>query len=408
MTSRTPRGKYHCGLLAVSSTGWFTDSLLACPSLEIGTISEADLGLTIGHNPYQLPPVDRADFALICTNWLKRLGLRGESEVRSAFRILRSKFKALIAIEGYDTFSLGIEPWAIELVDLVLKAQGVYKDRELYNWQVGPAFPHVDWESKKHPLGRRYETRHLLKLRTSLPCFFGADYRIRDRVRVFKSHLTWTQRRLRYAADIITRWMFDSVNRAGFRPPLEAFCIGSLTHIQRMDLLLLLQDLRVSGAIGITSIPTNIFGTPHMDRDIPPSELERFRHLLARRQLLMPPLPRPLFMFNMLKHKVVISPTGYGELTFRTAEAWDLARAVIMQDISNVDTMYKFEDMNNVIFCRPDFSDLPRILHDVRTGSIDYSAIGRRGQTAWREWIGQSDSIYHEGVLKHLDEVLPL
>lgn len=55
---------------------------------------------------------------------------------------------------------------------------------------------------------------------------------------------------------------------------------------------------------------------------------DRFAASLRGRHLLRPrPLPRGAFVASMLRHKYVFATTGYGELTFRHAEAWRVGRA---------------------------------------------------------------------------------
>lgn len=61
---------------------------------------------------------------------------------------------------------------------------------------------------------------------------------------------------------------------------------------------------------------------------------------------------------------------------------------MICQDVSHVDILYPFVDNENVIFCRPDLSDLADVVRKASDDDDDWRRIGRRGQEVWEAWGG--------------------
>ena len=422
----TPRTPVRCALLSTVASGWFTDLLCACPGLELFALPTRELGLEgdpstpppaaeslrmsldgLHPNPYGLPLIDRPDVVLMTVNWYAWLEAQGEAAVDRVFAALRTRTRAVVGLEGLDMFTLRMSPAGIERVDLLLKAQGLYRDLELYNYEVGPYYPGANWTKK---LNRRsdaiYRREHFEKLRLSLPCFIGADRRIRARVRRVKAALSPLQRAARTAGDWLSG-LETAILRPFFSHPTRTtHCTVYLSHIQRLELLIWLKQMGVSGLLGISQVPPHIFGTPHFEEPLPEAELAAIRATIAEHGLGHAPLNRNRFKRTMLSHKLVIAPTGYGELTFRQAEAWEQGRALVCQDLSHVETMFPFQEGRNVLYCRPDFSDLGGLLRAVEADAVDWQRIGVRGRADWRAWIADREAIFERGVVRHIEEAL--
>lgn len=406
--STRPAGRtLRCALLSTVASGWFTDLLFACPRLELFALPEGRLGLGSAHNPYGLPVLERPDAILMTVNWYAWLEQQGEAVVDRVFARLREASGVIVALEGLDMFSLRMSPRGIERVNLVLKAQGLYRDPELYNYEVGPYYPGANWARKvRRRSDAAYRREHVEKLRLSLPCFIGVDRWIRARVRRVKAALSPLQRAVRNAGDWLSELETAALRPFFANPTRTVHCTVYLSHIQRLELLLWLKRMGVSGLLGISQVPPHIFGTPHFEEPLPHGELAAIRATIAEHGLGHAPLNRNRFKRTMLAHKLVVAPTGYGELTFRHAEAWEQGRTLVCQDLSHVETMFPFEEGRNVLYCRPDFSDLGGLLRAVEADAVDWRRIGAWGRADWRAWIADREAIFERGIARYLNEAI--
>jgi hypothetical protein len=386
-------------LLAVTASGWFTDLLSICSQLKLSTISERSLGLTEDVNPYGLPLIEKPDAILICMNWYAWLAEQGEAVVDRVFARLRSRCPLIVGLEGFDLFSLRMPPEGLDRIDLLLKAQGVYRDRELYNYEVGPYYPGANWIQKLRKSSRHYSNAQLDKIRLSLPCFVGSDRRVRTAARRLKAAINPLQRVARELGDWWGETEAALLHRMPIDPPHTAHCLVALSHVQRLELLLALKRAGVTGLLGVSVVPEYIWGTSRFEDEVPEEERERIRGTIRAAGLHDGPMSRNRFKRTMLNHKVVIAPTGYGELTFRHAEAWEQGRALVCQDLSHVETLFPFRDRENVLYCKPDFSDLPELLTAVELEAVDYEGIGRQGRRDWQAWVADLDGLFERGVL---------
>jgi hypothetical protein len=86
----------------------------------------------------------------------------------------------------------------------------------------------------------------------------------------------------------------------------------------------------------------------------------------------------------------VVAPAGYGELTYRHAEAWRAGAALVCQDLSHVEMQLPIQDGRNALFCRPDLKDLrPQVEKLLQDDELRRTIAGEGGRTfmAWsRRW----------------------
>ena len=87
-------------------------------------------------------------------------------------------------------------------------------------------------------------------------------------------------------------------------------------------------------------------------------ERSQFSSELQSAGLTSRPLSPSGYALSIQDCKAVLSITGYGEVCYRMAEAWSNRRVLVCQDLSHVRTLFPFENRRNVIYCRPDLSDL--------------------------------------------------
>jgi hypothetical protein len=381
--------RVRCALLAWHRFEWLCEACLHCPGLEVSTFEPSRLGLAQAPNPFGLAPVERADVALVSTAWYQWLATRHPARIDAVFRALERHAKAIVGIESNDELQLGLPPAGLRRMACLIKGTGLYRDRELYNYEVGPRFPGALWTERLRPRESRYEARELEKLRISIPCFLWVAPGARRRLRARREEQTCAERLARGGAETL---LGPALAVAGRGPrPHAVHCVGSLSHVQRLEALRLLEGL--DGHRGLTGIPERVSGLPggepfwHGE----PLTGEMQRDLTqAARPYMRSGVGRVSYQLDLCRHQVVVAPSGHGELTYRHAEALAAGAVLICQDLAHAELMFPFEDRANVLYCRPDLSDLRTIvaeaLHDDRLRARVGGA-GRRAYHAWaRRW----------------------
>ena len=175
-----------CALLTVPASLYDAELCLACPGLDFVALAPSAVGLTDRRpaaakepgafdllekvNPFSLPEDDRADVGLIESLWYRLAAARHPGRIDAAMRNLERRADVLVGLDA-DQFALGFPPSALERLSLVIKFDGVYRDRDLYNYFVGCRYPGGNWTEKLRPRPSRYAAGELAKLRLSVPCF---------------------------------------------------------------------------------------------------------------------------------------------------------------------------------------------------------------------------------------------
>ncbi len=256
---RSQKSAVTCMLLDLIPGRWFTEILLCAPGIRYVTPDRAALGLDFLPEPYSLPFSDRADVALVSVDWMKWLATQGY-EIRSrTLTRLRGICPRLVAFDGADGFSLAAPPWVLDEVELLIKSQGLYRDKALYNVRLGPFGSNPISTQAAGPRDPAYKHVHLAKLRLSLPCFVYADPAVRHRVRIGPRRnplrSAWTRNLIERG---LLRGLRSGVLRAISRPSVNL--VVSLTHTQRLDALEAIGRAGIPGRIGITAVPDLFFG----------------------------------------------------------------------------------------------------------------------------------------------------
>jgi hypothetical protein len=390
-----------CGLLAVSSTGWMTDLLFCCSDLDVCALDPGVLGLRDMPNPYRLRVESSVQIALVCTNWYRWVAARGEDVCRHVFKRLERAADTIVGIEGHDTFELGLPPDGLDVVEILLKPQGLFRDRDLYNYEVGTRYPGANWSHKLRRRAPGYSGAQLDKLRLSLPCFTGIAPPLRRRVREIKPEIGRRQRVARNVTEPVLGLLLAIL---AWRPRNATIhFVGGLTHATRVTALERLRGY--SGRRGITRIPENVFGTRHLDTPLPPDCRRQLVSAIDHKEW-VPQLSRFRFLADMQRHRAVIAAPGYGELTFRHGEALAVGATLVCPSLEHVETMFPFENGHNVLFCSPDFSDLPGILDALERDDASLRDVGRLGHATWREWLARMPELLGAGISRHLRETV--
>jgi hypothetical protein len=293
----------------------------------------------------------------------------------------------LVGLDGGDDFQLGFPPQAVERMRLLLKAQGVYRDRDLFNYELGAWHGRSgSWTEKSRPRRDRYTDAQLAKVRLSVPCLL-MDVPAFKRAARRQWGIPVPARTARNAIELVT---WQVMHRIPVRRTRDVHCLVKLTHMQRVDALRALEGL--DGTQGIASVPRYVAGADGRDVDAEVSPFMR------------PGFGRFGFIVDLMRHKVVVAPTGYGELGQRHGLALQTGCVLVCQSLEHVETMFPFRDGENVVYCRPDLSDLRRTVDGLLGDERRRAAIARRGLSDYREWAGQWREVLEAGVARHLRE----
>ena len=172
-------------------------------------------------------------------------------------------------LDAGDDFGLSLPPDALERMAIVLKAQGLYRDRDLYNYEVGPLFPGGNWTPKTHYGGRRNTAISNWKSyvsRSHASCLIFPTIRRHARQREDGPAHTIDEP-LPARERLISNIGESLISRAIRRAPiagrrLDVHCLVQLSHIQRLDALEQLCRLSRRWA---SRRSRRKFGAPNMD-----------------------------------------------------------------------------------------------------------------------------------------------
>lgn len=377
--------RVRCVLLAWHRFEWLCEACLHCPGLEVAALEPTRLGLPEAPNPFGLAPVERADVALVSTAWYQWLAVRHPERVDEVFRALERSVGTIVGIESNDELQLVLPPAGLERMACLIKGTGLYRDRELYNYEVGPRFPGALWTERLRPRESRYDPRELEKLRISIPCFLWVAPGARRRLRARREEQTRAERLVRDGAEALLAPVLDVAGR-GPRPH-AVHCVGSLSHIQRLEALQLLDGF--DGHRGLTAVPERVSGLAGGEPFWHGERLRREVHrdlAQAARPYMRAGIGRASYQLDLCRHRVVVAPSGHGELTYRHAEALAAGAVLICQDLGHAELMFPFEDRANVLYCRPDLSDLRAIVTEALRDDRLRTQVGREGRRVYRAW----------------------
>lgn len=257
-------GPIRCAVLTNFRNDWAAALTLACDDLEFVTLSRLTLQLPDAPNPFGLTEVDQADVILLTSYWHRWLTTTHPDLVGNTMRVLERSADAIVGLDGTDYFELGFDPTTLARVASVLKFQGVFRDRDLYNYDVGPWHPGAIWSQKRRPKQLPYRAEDLEKIRLSVPCLMLDLPGLLRTARTYESGATSTigysmsrtQREVRNAAEEL---LSAAMRIAPIRSrPLEVQCLATLTHVQRLEAIRRLEGF--SGTRGVDRIPATVAG----------------------------------------------------------------------------------------------------------------------------------------------------
>ena len=386
-----------CALLATHRADWGAATAVACPGLEFVTLSATELTVRDSPNPFALPETDRADIVLLSSSWYWWLVNQHPERATKVVDELERRADAVVGLDLVDEFDLALPPRIVERLALVLKGQGIYRDRDLYNYEVGARVPGANWTHKSRPKADRYRDSDLDKLRLSVPCFMldFAAVRRGTRQREARAASADGQRvstAARLARNLGDYMLMPALALAGAGPRRKnVHCLVALSHTQRIQAMRELEGF--SGSRGIVLFRQRVAGTPHGTNPLPDDVYDEI--VASAAPYLHPRISRSRYLLDSCRHRVVIAPTGYGELGQRHCEALMVGAALVCQDLSHVEMMLPLEHGVNAVFCRPDLSDLRSTVAELLEDHERTRQIGREGRRNIVAWArGWRDYLY--------------
>ena len=392
-----------CALLAWHRFEWLCEACLHTPGIEVAALDCGQLGLRGNHNPLGLPTVGRAEVVLVSTAWYQWLATSHPERVEEIFARLEGCAEVLVGVESHDELALNLPPRALRRMACVLKGGGLYRDRELYNHAAGP---HQPREHEHQPREHGYTSADLEKLRLSIPCFLWVAPGARRRLRAAREDLSAPRRLTRDAGERLLAPALAMAARRR-RRPYEVHCVGRLTHIQRLQALPLLEGF--SGCHGITEVPEQVSGVAGAEsfwHGEPLARSERMRLEQAAQPYMRKPVGRLAFQLELRRHRVVFAPCGHGELTYRHMEALAAGAVLVCQDLGHAETMFPFADRENVLFCRPDLSDLRTVVEEALQDESLRRRVGSEGRRAYADWVGRWREHLARGIEAPISDAL--
>jgi hypothetical protein len=112
------------------------------------------------------------------------------------------------------------------------------------------------------------------------------------------------------------------------------------------------------------------------------------------------------YLRDLCRHRVVVAPTGYGELGQRHAWALRTGGALVCQDLNHVETMFPFRNGENVVFCRHDLADLRPTVEWLLADEDARRRIAREGRRSFNAWSGSWRAHMDAGITFHVRQAL--
>ncbi|RED99551.1 hypothetical protein [Marinoscillum furvescens] len=394
--------KKSAALLVHRQGYWAYDTALVCEQLSFKYLKFFDTLKAPGQdlNPYHLEPADQVDIVYIASHSFRYILKTSTKNEQAVVDMIRKYCNQVILIDGWDSFDLSVEPQTVELVDKVLKTNGVYRDMDLYNWKVGCDYPGVNWTQKITPKSYTYSPTQLNKVHLAYPCFLGILPGVRNKLRWIKTNNAILKNSFRFTVESL----FDLLRKkmlVNLKPNELLHFLGDLGHYQRYELLRLLTENNIAGKYGVFRVLRRIAGTPNWrDMELDESKYNEIVTFLQSNDLIMEKKNRILYLLEQLNYWVSLSPTGFGELCFRHGEALSLKRLLICQDLSHVKIRFPFENGKNVIYTDPGFENLLEIVSAIQKDPEKYDPIRQSGFDAWNDWVKDYQNVLTKSLVK--------
>lgn len=335
-----------------------------------------------------LPAVESGPVALIGSAWARAAALKGIDVAETVLPWLRQRFSRVVGLDQEASFQLEFSDDVAAALDVVIKPNGLYLDREFYGQEVGAWTANGTWTGKNRP---RHDARQDLPpptLHGGAPGFITEA----PAMRALRRRTLGVVARAGQAA--MDAWSGSRVRPMNARQPPRATAhfLGQLSHVQRAEGVRRIRRAGLPFFGGITGVPARINGLNGRRWAEPDEAARRALYAgLANENLTSRPMPRWAYRSSLAHAKAVVSLVGHGEICYRMAEAWAARRILVCQNISHAHTAFPFRNGRNVIFCQPDLSDLTDILEDIEINFHNYLAVAEQGHADWVDWAAQAE-----------------
>jgi hypothetical protein len=309
---KTKNKKRHSfGFLADNDKPWVYDLLFVSDVFDIYHLRDNFIDKVYNPNPYNLPQLDNIDSILLTSSWANNLFKKDTNLFEKTLKYLAKKQVKIIGLEGTATFALQMPALAFPYLSCLIKPQGVYKDKDLYNYKVGTEYYGANWDKKKKSKEFQLSNKDLDKIKLGPPCFISVHPEIRKRIRSVKHDIPYYKKRIRQLAYAV--YSNSTVLLQELIPAKkDIHFIGALTHYQRYELIKILNILPYENTLGITNIPKYIFGQPNDKRELSAEDRIFLQNELIKESALISKRNRLKYLTEILKHRIVAAPCGYG------------------------------------------------------------------------------------------------
>ena len=334
-------------------------------------------------------PIDEAtslDYVLIDSAFfVNRRRVFGHDVMHEFVKGISGRFAVpVIGIDHCDVILSKFLPKDVDCFDLVLKAQGLPRDRELMNWEIGV----------RYGLNRRQRIRRLRE-----------EERILSPAQIERFRLSFDlgcaayvgrlprPRRAAEPNDVFMVAAFDSLNR------LEGLRICQ-AHFRTIGWLAKLEDGHP--IVGIEDWKADPQAGRAEDRE---ALVREARRLYEENRALFREARIPARLYRMLARSCKVMPalSGIGELGMRHYQAFEFQKAMVCEDLSHVETIFPFEDGVNCLYVADRLEDLEERIRFLLEHEEERRRMARKGFEQLRATYGDGDTLFEQYFLRHLD-----
>ncbi|MBI4179194.1 glycosyltransferase family 1 protein [bacterium] len=318
--------------------------------------------------------------------WNACLRKFGAPAIRSLVRDLsRGGAVPVVALDHGDTLQSKFRSSDVGEFDLILKAHGLPRDRDLMNWEVG-----VRWGLNRREKIRkisnpewRYSPRQLDKFRLSFD--LGMAYcgrRIHPLPGFFEPF------------DVFFAGAFNSLNRLeGLKLCKRRFrTLGRLVRLAADHPIVGLEE---GGARRETLVWDEIYARR---RKLSAEWIDRHPELFGR------PISSGRFTAMAVLSKIMPAFSGIGELGPRHYQALSFGKLLLCEDLSHVETHFPFRDGETCVHVSDRLEDLETRVRELLTDAARRKRIAREGFERFRECYGDGSKMFRDCFLRHLED----
>jgi len=290
----------------------------------------------------------------------------------------------VIGIDHCDVILSKFHSKDVDLFDLVLKGQGLPKDRELMNWEIGPR-----WGLNRTEKIRRIKFEDWLLSPAQIDKFelsfdLGSVAYCDIEVKPLSSALEWY--------DVFFVGSFDSLNRLeGLKICREHFrTLGWLVKLPDDHPIVGIEEWKADPKLGRKE-----------DRRLlvrESNQLYRENRKLFRQIRILP----VLYRFLAQSCKIMPAFSGIGELGPRHYQALEFGKVLVCEDVSYIETIFPFQDGANCVLVADRLDDLVEKIRWLLKDDRARRHIASTGFNQLQETYRDGNAIFEKFFLHHM------